>query len=64
MSGLYKDESLEGAALTTAAFEQFLGSAGPLVVAIGLIFFASSTIIGWSYYGEKCFQYLFKIQHC
>lgn len=60
MSGLYLDDSLEGAALTTAAFEQFLGGAGPIIVAIGLIFFASSTIIGWSYYGEKCFQYLFK----
>lgn len=60
MSGLYTDESLEGSALTTAAFEQFLGPIGPMVVAIGLIFFASSTIIGWSYYGEKCFQYLFK----
>lgn len=60
MSGLYTDEALEGSALTTAAFEQFLGPIGPMVVAIGLIFFASSTIIGWSYYGEKCFQYLFK----
>lgn len=60
MSGLYLDDSLEGAALTTAAFEQFLGGAGPIIVAVGLIFFASSTIIGWSYYGEKCFQYLFK----
>ncbi|MGX7596510.1 alanine/glycine:cation symporter family protein [Planococcus plakortidis] len=60
MSGLYSDETLEGAALTTAAFEQFLGGVGPYIVAIGLIFFASSTIIGWSYYGEKCFQYLFK----
>ncbi|MGM0899127.1 MAG: alanine/glycine:cation symporter family protein [Bacillota bacterium] len=60
MSGLYLDDSLEGAALTTAAFEQFLGDAGPIIVAVGLIFFASSTIIGWSYYGEKCFQYLFK----
>lgn len=60
MSGLYLDDTLAGAALTTAAFEQFLGGMGPLIVAIGLIFFASSTIIGWSYYGEKCFQYLFK----
>lgn len=60
MSGMYTDKSLEGSALTTAAFEQFLGPIGPIVVAIGLIFFASSTIIGWSYYGEKCFQYLFK----
>ncbi|MBT2584077.1 sodium:alanine symporter family protein [Planococcus sp. ISL-109] len=60
MSGLYLDDTLQGAALTTAAFEQFLGGAGPIIVAVGLIFFASSTIIGWSYYGEKCFQYLFK----
>jgi alanine or glycine:cation symporter, AGCS family len=30
-----------------------------VIVAIGLLFFASSTIIGWSYYGEKCFSYLF-----
>ncbi|MGI2329542.1 alanine/glycine:cation symporter family protein [Planococcus sp. YIM B11945] len=60
MSGMYTDKSLEGSALTTAAFEQFLGPAGPIVVAIGLIFFASSTIIGWAYYGEKCFQYLFR----
>ncbi|TWT13447.1 sodium:alanine symporter family protein [Planomicrobium sp. CPCC 101079] len=60
MSGMYTDKSLEGSALTTAAFEQFLGPVGPIVVAIGLIFFASSTIIGWAYYGEKCFQYLFR----
>lgn len=60
MSGLYTDDTLEGSALTTAAFEQFLGPIGPIIVAVGLIFFASSTIIGWSYYGEKCFQYLFK----
>ncbi|WP_033542333.1 alanine/glycine:cation symporter family protein [Planococcus sp. CAU13] len=60
MSGLYTQEGLEGAPLTSAAFGQFLGGAGPYVVALGLIFFASSTIIGWSYYGEKCFQYLFK----
>lgn len=60
MSGLHLSTDLEGAPLTSAAFGQFLGGAGPYIVAIGLIFFASSTIIGWSYYGEKCFQYLFK----
>lgn len=60
MSGLYTVEGLEGAPLTSAAFGQYLGGVGPYVVALGLIFFASSTIIGWSYYGEKCFQYLFK----
>ncbi|KMY53074.1 transporter [Bacillus sp. FJAT-27231] len=58
MAGQY-DKGLEGSALTTASFEAFLGPAGSYIVALGLLFFASSTIIGWSYYGEKCFSYLF-----
>ncbi|MFK2826149.1 sodium:alanine symporter family protein [Bacillus sp. B190/17] len=58
MAGQY-DKGLEGSALTTVSFETFLGPAGSYVVALGLLFFASSTIIGWSYYGEKCFSYLF-----
>lgn len=58
MSGQWKDTSISAGDLTAAAFGTFLGSAGPYVVAIGLIFFATSTILGWSYYGEKCFQYL------
>ena len=60
MSGIYTDKSLAANEITTGAFGHFLGDFGPIVVAIGLIFFASSTIIGWAYYGEKCFQYLFK----
>ncbi len=60
MSGQYLDTSIKGDALTSASFGYFLGDWGPIVVAIGLIFFASSTIFGWAYYGEKCFQYLFK----
>lgn len=59
MSGKWKDTSIAGGALTAEAFGTFLGGAGPIVVAIGLIFFATSTIFGWGYYGEKCFQYLF-----
>ncbi|MFC5603759.1 alanine/glycine:cation symporter family protein [Sporosarcina koreensis] len=59
MSGKWTDKSIDAGALTAEAFGKFLGSAGPIVVAIGLIFFATSTILGWSYYGEKCFQYLF-----
>ncbi|KAB7704158.1 amino acid carrier protein [Bacillus aerolatus] len=58
MAGQY-DKGLEGSELTTASFEAFLGPVGSYVVALGLLFFASSTIIGWSYYGEKCFSYLF-----
>ena len=59
MSGQWKDTSIEAGSLSAAAFETFLGPAGPIVVSIGLLFFATSTIFGWGYYGEKCFQYLF-----
>lgn len=59
MSGQWKDTSIASGALTAEAFGFFLGGAGPIVVAIGLVFFATSTIFGWGYYGEKCFQYLF-----
>ena len=49
---------LEGAALTTAAFNQGLPGPGGYIVAIGLIFFSFSTLVAWSFYGEKCFEYL------
>jgi len=49
-----------GAALTMRAFEAALpGTWGGLVVTIGLVLFAFSTIIGWSYYGETGIVYLF-----
>lgn len=47
-----------GAALTTVAFNQALPGIGGVIVTIGIIFFAYSTILGWSYYGEKCLEYL------
>lgn len=58
LAGQY-DSGLHGSELTTASFNSFLGPAGSYVVAVSLLFFASSTIIGWSYYGEKCCSYLF-----
>ncbi|NSL53314.1 alanine/glycine:cation symporter family protein [Calidifontibacillus erzurumensis] len=58
MGGIYHD-GLKGAELTTATFELLIGAPGPYIVAIGLIFFAYSTVLGWAYYGEKCFSYLF-----
>ncbi|QBS37626.1 sodium:alanine symporter family protein [Thermaerobacter sp. FW80] len=51
--------TLTGAQLTTRAFEMGLPGPGGLIVVIGLILFAYSTILGWAYYGEKCFEYLF-----
>lgn len=48
-----------GAALTSYAFETGLpGELGGLIVTIGVILFAYSTILGWSYYGEKAIEYL------
>jgi AGCS family alanine or glycine:cation symporter len=51
-------QGLKGAALTRSAFAE-LGVVGPLVLSIGLLTFVFSTILGWSYYGEKAAEYLF-----
>jgi AGCS family alanine or glycine:cation symporter len=55
----YVPGELEGAQVTVAAFESAMPSVGGWIVSIGLILFAYSTVLGWSYYGEKCFTYLF-----
>jgi len=50
---------MTGAALTTVAFTKGIGSQiGQYIVAIGLALFAFSTILGWSYYGEKSIEFL------
>jgi AGCS family alanine or glycine:cation symporter len=52
-----------GATLTSIAFQKGLpGQWGHFIVAIGLILFAYSTILGWSYYGEKSIEYLFGVK--
>ena len=58
VTGVWTTEGLEGAAMTTAAFNQGLPGPGGYIVAIGLIFFSFSTLVAWSFYGEKCFEYL------
>jgi len=51
--------ALTGAPLTAAGFDTALpGGLGRAVVSIGLILFAYSTILGWSYYGEKSLEFL------
>ncbi|PWU68193.1 alanine/glycine:cation symporter family protein [Gracilibacillus dipsosauri] len=50
---------LDGSALTSSAFALFLGDAGSIIVTFGILFFTFSTILGWSYYGEKSIDYLF-----
>lgn len=51
-------EGLKGAALTNMAFEQ-IPVIGPIVLTVGLLTFVFSTILGWSYYGERAIEYLF-----
>ncbi len=53
-------ELLSGANLTIAAFESVLGKPGAIIVTIGILMFAFSTILGWEYQGEKALEYLFK----
>ena len=48
-----------GAPLTLQAFNQTLPGLGKHIVAIGLTVFGFTTILGWSYYGERCAEYLF-----
>ena len=50
---------LKGIALTMAAFSSNIGVIGTYIVAIGIILFAFSTILGWEYHGEKAWEYLF-----
>ncbi len=48
-----------GAALSMLAFSTALPYVGEYVVTIGLIVFAFTTIVGWSFYGEKSVYYIF-----
>jgi len=47
----------QGAALTKAAFNK-IPLVGPVILTIGIITFAFSTILGWAYYGEKAIEYI------
>ncbi len=50
-------DCVQGAALTKAAFDK-LPYIGPLILSVGIVTFAFSTILGWSYYGERAVEYL------
>lgn len=50
--------AVDGAVLTSHAFNQ-IPVIGPIVLTFGLVTFAFSTILGWSYYGERGAEYLF-----
>ncbi|WP_417275774.1 alanine/glycine:cation symporter family protein [Castellaniella sp.] len=47
-----------GAALSASAFEVSMPGFGGIILTIALVIFAFTTILGWSYYGEKCWEFL------
>lgn len=51
-------DTLSGGELTTAAFSEIPYIGRPILI-FGIITFAYATILGWSYYGERCLEYLF-----
>lgn len=51
-----------GASLSSAAFELALPGAGGTLVTVALALFAFTTLLGWSYYGERCVEYLFGVR--
>jgi AGCS family alanine or glycine:cation symporter len=53
--------NINGAVLTHVAFCQ-IKYAGPVILTFGLITFAFTTTLGWSYYGERCVEYLFGVK--
>jgi AGCS family alanine or glycine:cation symporter len=56
---LFGDAVENGAPLTMVAFRKGLGAAGPVIVLLSVLLFAVSTAISWSYYGDRCANYLF-----
>ncbi len=58
LAGLDLSEG-NGALISTAAFSFHLGLPGKVILSSIIVVFAFTTILGWSYYGEKCTEYLF-----
>lgn len=52
-------QGVDAGQLTSASMAETLGDTGRVIVAVATAFFAFSTLIGWSYYGEKAIEYLF-----
>ena len=62
ITGAWNVTGLQGVSVTMSAFENglpgILGTAGPVILMVCLIFFAFTTILGWNFYGERCLEYL------
>ena len=61
VTGVWSGE-LNGVALTQSAFSMVFSDFGTIVLTIFLVLFAFTTILGWNYYGERCFEFLFGVR--
>ncbi|HBF0592520.1 TPA: sodium:alanine symporter family protein [Clostridioides difficile] len=61
ISGVWCSD-LNGAVMTQAAFNGAIPTFGPILLTVSLTLFAFTTILGWSYYGERCFEFLFGVK--
>lgn len=59
LTGVWKSGEQDGVLLTLSAFEQGLPGIGKYLLMISVLVFALSTMFTYSYYGHKCFNYLF-----
>lgn len=62
VTGVWNSD-LNGVRLTQAAFSTAFSSFGPVLLTIFLVLFAFTTILGWNYYGERCFEFLFGVKY-
>lgn len=58
VSGISAETITKGAELTSAAFGE-IPVIGPIILVLGMMLFAFTTTLGWSYYGNRCITYLF-----
>ncbi len=61
VTGVWSGE-LNGVALTQSAFSMVFSHFGSALLTIFLVLFAFTTILGWNYYGERCFEFLFGVR--
>lgn len=58
VSGALGTGSTDGVEISTAAFANVFGRFGTVFVSVSIVMFAFATLISWSYYGERCVEYL------
>ena len=61
LTGVWSGD-LNGVTLTQSAFSTVFSYLGPALLTIFLVLFAFTTILGWNYYGERCFEFLFGVR--